>query len=172
MSSFLKWANLPQSHPGKRATSVRHTSVCQEHGSGGEAQWVVLALLGWTAALGPAMPGSSLESQFVQSAKQHSFLSSWCQDYSNFNPASKPPPRGTMINFPLKAQAGKIACTVHTPPWGGLCLGQTIWSPPQIVWEVTGKGGLESQPHPEVLRVLKKPSSSCPCPKTRQSCYP
>lgn len=49
-----------------------------------------------------------------------------------------------MINFPLKPQAGKIACTVYTPPWGGLCLGQGIWSPLQILWEVTGKGGLES----------------------------
>lgn len=61
---------------------------------------------------------------------------------------------------------------MHAPPWGGLCLGQAIWSPPQIVWEVTGKGGLESQPRPQVLRALKKPSSPCPCPKTLQICYP
>lgn len=59
-----------------------------------------------------------------------------------------------MINFPLKPQAGEIACTVHTPLWGGLCLGQAIWSRPQIVWDVTGKGGLESQPHPKALRAL------------------
>jgi len=72
-----------QSHLGKSHPSVRHTGGRLEHGSGSEAQWVALALLGWTAAPGPIIPISASESHLSRALSDaRSFLSSWCQDYS------------------------------------------------------------------------------------------
>lgn len=63
-----------QSHFGKSHHSVRHTVTAWSTAQVGEAEWVVLALLGQTAAPQPTIPVSSLESHLSRALSNIAFF--------------------------------------------------------------------------------------------------